>query len=190
MAGNWVEVLDSSKLGQANGIAQLDDKQELASAQIPTLPVSKLSGTLSESQIPSLPATKITSGTFSSSRIPSLDASKITTGALGSDRIPTLSQSKISGLSTALAGKVSTSIKVNGHALTGNVSVTKTDIGLSNVENKSSATIRNEITKVNITNTGVNTSDLIKGVRELPTSGTDGEMVKFNDALYVWKDSV
>jgi hypothetical protein len=187
MAGTWVEVLASSKLGQPNGVAQLDASQKLSSAQIPSVPVTKLTGVLSDSQIPSLSASKITSGTFSSSRIPSLDASKVTTGTLGSDRIPTLAQSKISGLGTALASKVSNTTTVNGHALSGNVTVTKGDVGLSSVENKSSATIRSEISKANITNTGVNTSDLIKGVTELPASGADGEMVKFNDAIYVWK---
>jgi hypothetical protein len=151
MAGNWVEVLDSSKLGQPNGVAQLDGSQKLSGSQIPSVPVGNLSGVLDASQIPNL------------------------------------AQSKITGLSTALASKVSNTVTVNGHALSGNISVTKGDVGLGNVENKSSATIRGEISKTNITNTGVNTADLIEKVTELPASGNDGEMVKFNDALYVWK---
>lgn len=189
MAGNWVEVLDSSKLGIPNGIAQLDGSQKLTSGQLPSVPVTNLTGVLSEGQIPSLPASKITSGTFSSLRIPSLDASKVTSGTLGADRVPTLDQSKISGLSTSLAGKVSTSIKVNGHALSGNVTVSKGDVGLGSVENKSSTTIRSEISKENITNTGLNTADIITAVAELPSSGADGEMVNFNEAIYVWKEA-
>lgn len=42
-------------------------------------------------------------------------------------------------LDTALAGKVGTEITVNGHALSGNVTVTKGDIGLGNVDNTSDA---------------------------------------------------
>lgn len=41
--------------------------------------------------------------------------------------------------------------QVNGHALTSNVTVTKSDLGLGNVENKSSATIRSELTSSNVT---------------------------------------
>lgn len=37
---------------------------------------------------------------------------------------------------TALAGKVSTATTVNGHALSANVTVTKSDVGLGSVENK------------------------------------------------------
>ena len=41
--------------------------------------------------------------------------------------------------------------KVNGHALSADVTVSKSDIGLGNVENKSSATIRGELTSSNVT---------------------------------------
>ena len=41
--------------------------------------------------------------------------------------------------------------KVNGHALSSDVTVTKSDLGLGNVENKSSATIRGELTSSNVT---------------------------------------
>jgi hypothetical protein len=46
-----------------------------------------------------------------------------------------LSIAKTSGLSTALSNKVETSVTVNGHALTGNVTVTKSDVSLGNVTN-------------------------------------------------------
>lgn len=46
---------------------------------------------------------------------------------------------------------VPTTRTVNGHALSADVTVTKTDLGLGNVENKSSATIRGELTKANVT---------------------------------------
>lgn len=41
--------------------------------------------------------------------------------------------------------------KVNGHALSSDITVTKSDLGLGNVENKSSATIRGELTSSNVT---------------------------------------
>ena len=41
--------------------------------------------------------------------------------------------------------------KINGHALSSDVTVTKSDLGLGNVENKSSATIRGELTSSNVT---------------------------------------
>lgn len=55
------------------------------------------------------------------------------------------------GAYTELAKKVDKTITVNGHALSSNVTVTKSDVGLGNVENKSSATIRSEITSTNVT---------------------------------------
>ena len=79
--------------------------------------------------------------------------------------------------------------KINGHALSSDVTVSKSDVGLSNVENKSSATIRSEITKANITNTGLKTSDIIASETTLPASGTEGEIIKYNNSLYVWKTS-
>lgn len=54
-------------------------------------------------------------------------------------------------INTALDGKVPTSRTVNGHALTANVTITASDLGLGNVENKSSATIRSEITDSDLT---------------------------------------
>ena len=54
------------------------------------------------------------------------------------------------GLIQSLAGKVSTSTTVNGHALSSNVTVTKGDVGLSNVDNDSTATIRAGTTKANV----------------------------------------
>lgn len=71
-----------------------------------TVSASRISGTLSTSNIPNLSASKITSGTFNASRIPSLDASKITSGQFNTARIPNLSASKITSgvLSVANGG--------------------------------------------------------------------------------------
>lgn len=54
-------------------------------------------------------------------------------------------------LAQSLGKKADKTTTVNGHALSGNVTVSKSDVGLGNVENKSSATIRGEITSSNVT---------------------------------------
>jgi len=128
MAGQWKEILDSDLLGVANGVAQLDGTGKLDSAQIPSIPVGNLSGVISTSKIPDLDAAKIVSGSFDVARIPNLDATKITSGEFGEDRIPMLAQSKITGLISALSGKVQTSRKINGHALTADIDLKTQDI--------------------------------------------------------------
>ena len=128
MAGQWKAILDSDQLGVANGIAQLDATGKLIDTQIPDIPPTSIEGVLTTSQIPSLDASKITSGSLNVARIPSLDASKVTSGALGVDRIPTLAQSKISGLTTALSGKVDTSRTINGKALSANITLKTNDL--------------------------------------------------------------
>lgn len=56
-----------------------------------------------------------------------------------------LSISKITNLQTTLDGKVPNTRKVNTHPLSEDVTISKGDVGLGLVENKSSATIRSEI---------------------------------------------
>ncbi len=190
MSGVWREILDSAKLGVAGGIAQLDGSGLLKDTQVPSIPSTKITGLIPANSIPNIDASKIISGVLGTSRIPSLDASKITSGSFLSSRIPTLEQSKINGLSTALNSKVNTSRKINGKALTADISIDKGDVGLTNAENKSSATIRSEISLTNIIDTGIDTSSIIKQVTQLPASGNDGQMVKLNGSIYVWKDTV
>ena len=139
MAGQWKEILDTDKLGVADGIAQLDSTGKLKDTQIPTINTGNISGILSESQIPNL------------------DASKITTGSFGADRIPNLNQNKINGLTLALSGKVDTTRMINGIKLD------------------------NDIT--------LRTGDLITKESVLPASGNDGDIISFENKLYVWKES-
>lgn len=190
MGGTWREILDSEKLGVASGIAQLDGSGVLKETQLPSIPSTKITGLILTTSIPKLDASKIGFGILDTSRIPNLDTSKITSGAFSDARIPTLEMSKINGLSSALNSKVCTSRKINGKDLTADISLSKGDIGLSSVDNKSSATIRSEISLSNIIDTGIDTSSLIKQVTQLPTTGVSGQMVRFNGSIYVWKEAV
>lgn len=71
-------------------------------------------------------------------------------GSLVLGDLPAITIAKITGLQTALDGKVPTTRKVNGKPLSADVTVSKGDLGLGSVENKSSATIRGEIVEANI----------------------------------------
>lgn len=98
--------MDSHKITNlSNGTAN-NDAVNYYQLMNSTVSASRISGTLSTSNIPNLSASKITSGTFSTSRIPNLDASKITSGQFNTARIPNLSASKITSgvLSVANGG--------------------------------------------------------------------------------------
>ena len=75
---------------------------------------------------------------------------------------------------------------------------TKSDIGLGNVENKSSATIRSEITKANVTNglgftpikDGGNTPEIKSGLQAAKPSATgSGLLYLETDTGKIWKDT-
>lgn len=72
----------------------------------------------------------------------------------------------ITDVETALAGKVDTSRQVNGHALTADVIVTKSDVGLDQVDNTSDAT-KNAATAT-LTNKTI-TSPQLTGTTAVPT---------------------
>lgn len=98
--------MDSHKITNlSNGTAN-NDAVNYYQLMNSTVSASRISGTLSTSNIPNLSASKITSGTLSTARIPSLDASKITSGQFNTARIPNLSASKITSgvLSVANGG--------------------------------------------------------------------------------------
>lgn len=65
--------------------------------------------------------------------------------------IPLATEASVTSLTSTVADKVPQTTTVNGHALSGNVTVTASDVGLGSVENKSSATIRGELTSSNVT---------------------------------------
>ena len=91
------------------------------------------------------------------------------------------------GNDTALAGKVDKTTTVNGHALSANVTVTKSDVGLGSVENKALDTTVTKDSGNYITSGAVKTAidNAISGVTQfdvqkydsfdkLPTTGTKG----------------
>jgi hypothetical protein len=121
---------------------------------------------------------RVTSGTtLAAADIPNLDAAKITTGTISAARLPSYVDDVIEAASlagfpgTGETGKIYVALDTNkvyrwsGSAYvyitsgavdsvagkTGVVTLTSSDVGLGNVENKSSATIRGEITSSNVT---------------------------------------
>lgn len=176
MAGAWKQVLDEAKLGVANGVAQLDASSLLPSSQVPSLDASKItSGTLADARIPSLNASKINAGTLDDARIPSLNASKINAGTFGADRIPSLDASKITAgtLNEARIPTLAQS-KISGLSTS-----------LAGKVNTSTA-INGHALSANVS---LNTGDLIEKVTTLPATGKDGQMVSYNGAIYVYKET-
>jgi phage-related tail fiber protein len=121
---------------------------------------------------------RVTSGTtLAATDIPGLDAAKITTGVIDAARLPSYVDDVVEAANlasfpvTGETGKIYVALDTNkvyrwsGSAYvyitsgavdsvagkTGVVTLTSSDVGLGNVENKSSATIRSEITSANVT---------------------------------------
>lgn len=85
-------------------------------------------------------ASDITTGTLPHAQLPTLLSGDIpnnaantsgTAGGLSAN----IAESQVTNLTTDLANRVLTSTTVNGHPLSGNVTVTQTDVGLSNLTN-------------------------------------------------------
>lgn len=98
---------------------------------------NKLDGIAKGAQVNSITGVKGSSeGTYRTGNV-SISASNIGLGNVNntSDADKPIS----TATQTALNGKVSTTVKVNGHALSADVTVSKSDVGLSNVDNTSDA---------------------------------------------------
>lgn len=79
--------------------------------------------------------------------------------------------SDISGLSSALSGKVATSVTINGHVLSSNITITKSDISLGSVVNTDTTTTAN-IT--DSTNKRFVTDSQLTNINALPQTSVSG----------------
>lgn len=121
-------------------------------------------------------------------------ASKSVATTLADGLMASADKSKLNGIQAG--AQVNTITSVAGK--TGSVTLSKSDVGLSNVENKSSATIRGEITKTNVTNAlnytpvkdGGNTPELRSGIESARPSATGSGSVYFaTDTQKIYKDT-
>ena len=114
---------------------------------------------LDAADVPNLDAAKITSGEFNVVRIPTLTLAKISDSGVLAAKDEVAKADLATALSSELDGKFDSSDVANALATAdwtdlgiAKTDVSKADVGLSNVDNKSSATIRSEITSANLSN--------------------------------------
>jgi len=186
-------------LGKVEDKSSADILAELTAADIPDLDITQITGltTALDSKVPTTRkvAGKSLEGDISLTKsdvglgnVENKSSADILAELTAAD-IPDLDITQITGLTTALDSKVPTTRKVAGKSLEGDISLTKSDVGLGNVENKSSADIYDGLTAEHISATGVKTSDLISMVTTLPAVGDPGEIAMKDGVLYVWRDS-
>lgn len=174
-AAKWTTARTLSFTGDATGSGSVDGSANVATAL--TLANSGVTAgtytkitvdakgratsgtTLTASDIPSLDASKITSGVFDAARLPSyVDdvleytnlASFPTTGETGKIYVD-LATNKTYRWSGTVYVYITSGAVDSVAGKTGVVTLTNSDVGLGNVENKSSATIRSELTSTNVT---------------------------------------
>lgn len=129
---------------------------------------------------------KVTSGTVNATghltafadhtvKIPDTVATSSVNGLMDSDMY-----SKLQAIEAGAQVNTITGVKGNAETSyrTGNVNITKANIGLGNVENKSSATIRGELTSANVTNA----LGYTPATQDLATSSTNG-LMSYQDKL-------
>lgn len=143
--------LASSLKGAANGLAELDSSGKVPSAQLPSYVDDVIEGTYVSST-----SFKNTSGTAITGETGKIyvDTTSNKTYRWSGSAFTEISASLALGetSSTAYRGDRGKTAYNHSQITTGNPhGTTKTDLGLGNVENKSSATIRGELTKANVT---------------------------------------
>lgn len=131
-------------------------------------------GKLPDAQLPDIAANKIT-GVLATAQIPNLDAAKITSGSFNTARIPNLDAAKIT-TGTFGVDRIPTlaQSKITGltAALDGKVDTGRTINGLALTSNII-----------------LRTNHIIEKVTSLPASGIEGEIINYNNKLYLWKET-
>lgn len=169
--------VDASLIGTANGVAELDENGLILASQLPSYVDDVVEGYLNEGSFyeDSEYATAITG---ESGKI-YLDLTSSKTyrwsGTTYAEISPSIALGETS--STAYRGDRGKIAYDHSQLTSGNPhNVTKTDIGLGNVENKTSETIRSEITKSNVTTALGYIPPETDTTYEVVTDTTDGLM--------------
>lgn len=112
---------------------------------------------------------------------------KVSGKGLSTEDYTTTEKNKLSGIEAG--AEVNTVTSVNNK--TGAVDITKSDVGLGSVENKSSATIRNEITNSNISSAlGFSPREILEGLESSRPTATGTEVVYIAiDTKKIWFDN-
>lgn len=102
---------------------------------------------------------------------------KVSGKGLSTNDYTTTEKNKLAGIESGAQVNTVTGVKGNseGSYRTGNINITKSNIGLGNVDNKSSATIRSEITKDNVT-AALGYTPTEANIKKNPNA-TDGDIV-------------
>ena len=153
-----------NEMGAANGVATLGTDGKVPSSQLP----SYVDDVLEYKGISNFPVTGESSKIY-------VDTNDNKTYRWSGSTYVEISASIVVGTTTgtALDGKIGNdhiNNKSNPHG------VTKAQVGLGNVENKSSATIRGELTKANVTNALGYTPPTTNTTYEVATTSTNGLM--------------
>ncbi len=171
----WKELIDESKIGAAGGVAGIDSSGRL------TIPVAGFDRDIVIADL------NITKEDVGLGKVENKSSAEILAELTAAD-IPDLDITQVTDLVGALDRKVPITRTVAGKALSSNITLDKSDVGLGKVENLSTNDIYNGLTTEHISATGVKTSDLINMVTTLPAAGDPGEIAMKDGVLYVWRD--
>lgn len=186
------EKLDVTLAGSANGVATLGSDGKVPSTQLPEsmgttytlsqdsddghiVTLTSSSGSVQQITIPDNDTTYEEATTSASGLMSSSDKSKLNNVAAGANAANISYDSTNKKITKTING--TTSDVVSAANLKSDMNLSKSDVGLSNVENKSSATIRGELTSTNVTTalgyTPINASlkGANNGIAELDASG-------------------
>lgn len=169
--------IDKSLKGVANGIAELDDIGKIPSSQLPSYVDDVIEGYLNDGKFyeESEHTTEVTSESGKIYIDLTTNKSYRWSGSVYTEISASITIGETS--TTAYRGDRGKAAYDHSQMTFGNPhNVTKTDIGLDNVENKSSSDIRGEITKTNVTDALGYTPPEQDTVYNNATTSTDGLM--------------